>query len=138
MFGETIRSLREANVFSQEFVAEKLGMSQAAYSKYENNLCNLSAEIVKKLAIIFNVNPADILTNQVAIVSGGRTIIGKQGFAHADIVYDYPKEFADKIINSKDEEIARLMQDKEQLKSIINALFKDKEQLMVLLKGKSS
>lgn len=58
--------------------------------------------------------------------------------APIDIVYNYPKEFTDKIIHSKEEEIARLVQDKEQLTSIINALLKDKELLMGLLMGKRS
>jgi transcriptional regulator with XRE-family HTH domain len=142
MFGERIKALREANGFSQEFLAEQLGITQAAYSKIENNQVNLTADMVQKLAEIFKVNPGDILTNQAAVINLNSTINGQQGVSLNNNVNNYPKEFADKIINSKDEEIARLIQDKEQLKSIIDAMMKDKEQLKsiidALMKDKTS
>lgn len=136
MFGAKLKALREASGHTQAYMAEQLGIKQSAYSKLETNQANLTADMVKKLAIIFNVSPVDILTNQPAIINFESVINGQHGVCQGDNILNYSKDIADKIITSKDEEISRLIQDKEQLKSIIDALMKDKDQLMELLKSK--
>ena len=44
MYGDKIRMIRELRDFSQEYVAEKLGIRQNSYSKIENNQTKLNIQ----------------------------------------------------------------------------------------------
>ncbi|MGD1839454.1 MAG: helix-turn-helix domain-containing protein [Thermonemataceae bacterium] len=62
LVGDRIRKIREEREYSQEYVAEQLGISQNAYSKIEiNQTQNFTLERLEKLAQIFEVSIADIL-----------------------------------------------------------------------------
>jgi transcriptional regulator with XRE-family HTH domain len=51
-----IRELREDHDWNQEFVAEKLGIKQTTYSKYELGKVNVPAEALIKLADLYQVS----------------------------------------------------------------------------------
>ncbi len=55
MPGHIIRHYREVKNFSQKYVASKMGISQNAYSKIENNITQLTVHHVKELANILEV-----------------------------------------------------------------------------------
>lgn len=55
-----IRLFREIKGYSQEYVASRLGKSQAAYSKIENGHTQLSNGIIKEISDILEV-PSDRL-----------------------------------------------------------------------------
>lgn len=58
--GSKIRKVRELKGFSQDFMANQLGISQAAYSKIEQtNFVNL--ERVTTIATIFEIEPMQLL-----------------------------------------------------------------------------
>lgn len=59
--GYKIRRIREIKNFSQEYVAQTLGISSKAYSKIENDETKLSVDRLYKLASIFEVKPEDLL-----------------------------------------------------------------------------
>lgn len=58
---ETIKDLRKANNYTQEYVAEKLGISQNAYSKIELGHSGISIKKLFKFSEIYNVTPQYIL-----------------------------------------------------------------------------
>ncbi len=53
---ELIRTLRREKNYSQDYVANKLGISQKAYSEIENGKTALKHELVNALADILNVS----------------------------------------------------------------------------------
>ncbi len=53
--GMNIKRLREIKGYSQEMVAEKLGVSRQAVSKWENNISEPSTENLLRLSTLFNV-----------------------------------------------------------------------------------
>lgn len=55
-----IRNIRELKNFTQEFMADKLGISQAAYSKIENGATKVSYEKLQDIAKIMGVKVEDI------------------------------------------------------------------------------
>jgi transcriptional regulator with XRE-family HTH domain len=126
MYGEKIRVIRELRGFSQEHMASELGIAQNTYSKIETNSSKLTAEMLQKVAEVLGVSPVDILSNQPTIVNFEPNQ-GTQGIAHIENFYSYQREFVEKMVASKDSEIAHL-------KEIIDSLIKDKERLMDLLK----
>ena len=59
--GEVIRRLRQLKGFKQSTAAEKLGISQQAYSKIEQRK-TVSAKNIAQIIIAFNCSNADIET----------------------------------------------------------------------------
>lgn len=57
---ETVKVMREMNQFTQEEMAEKLGMSVNGYSKLERGISKISLEKLEQIANIFNINVSDL------------------------------------------------------------------------------
>ncbi|MDO4224272.1 MAG: helix-turn-helix transcriptional regulator [Bergeyella zoohelcum] len=60
MIGHKIKNIRELKNFTQEYMAEKLDISQAAYSKMEKGSVKISEEKLHKIAEILETNPEEI------------------------------------------------------------------------------
>lgn len=60
---QRIRDLREDRDWKQEYVAEKLGITQTNYSKYELGKVNVPVEMLIKLADLYHVS-LDYLTGR--------------------------------------------------------------------------
>lgn len=56
MFSERLKQLREEKGYSQEYIAEYLGVKQQTYSRYENNVTEPDINTIIKLAALFNVS----------------------------------------------------------------------------------
>jgi len=67
MPGLVIKKYREMRSLSQKFVAGKMGISQNAYSKIENNQTQLTVQHVKKLSAILEVPITDLLKDDFEI-----------------------------------------------------------------------
>ncbi|OOF80706.1 helix-turn-helix domain-containing protein [Rodentibacter caecimuris] len=65
---EKIKIMREMNQWTQEEVAEKLGMSTTGYAKIERGQTNVSVEKLKQIAQVFNVNVAQLLDDDERFV----------------------------------------------------------------------
>ena len=63
MLFERVRELREDNDLKQEYIAEKLGITQTTYSKYELGKVNIPVEMLIKLADFYGVS-LDYLTGR--------------------------------------------------------------------------
>lgn len=60
MIGNKIKNIRELKNLTQDYMAERLDISQAAYSKMEKGGIKLSPEKLTEIAEILQVNPEDI------------------------------------------------------------------------------
>lgn len=67
MPGLVIKKYRELRNFSQKYVASKMGISQNAYSKIENNITQLTVHHVKQLSAILEVSVMDLLNDEFEI-----------------------------------------------------------------------
>jgi len=67
MPGTVVRRYREMKNYSQKYVAAKMGISQNAYSKIENNLTQLTVHHVKQLSEILQVPITDLLKDEFEI-----------------------------------------------------------------------
>jgi transcriptional regulator with XRE-family HTH domain len=67
MPGTIIKKLREKKGLKQEAVAMEMGISQAAYSKIENNLTELTVRHCKMLSRIFGENVYEFLEDEFEI-----------------------------------------------------------------------
>lgn len=124
MYGEKIKTIRELRGFSQEYVADQLGMAQNSYSKIETGQTRLLADTLRAVSEILGVSATDILSNRPTIINfePEKTT---QNFMRSE--HGFSQEFFEKMISSKDHEI-------QNLKDIILSLVKDKELMLELLK----
>jgi transcriptional regulator with XRE-family HTH domain len=67
MPGLVIKKYREMRNYSQKYVAAKMGMSQNAYSKIENNITGLTVQHVKELSKILEIPISDLLKDEFEI-----------------------------------------------------------------------
>jgi len=67
MPGTVLRKYREMRNYSQEYVAGKMGISQNAYSKIENNITQLTVNHVKQISAILEVSVTDLLKDDFEI-----------------------------------------------------------------------
>ena len=64
---ETLRKVRREKNLSQEYMAEKLEITQKAYSNIENGKTTLKNDILLKLAKILDLNPDDLCLSLIHI-----------------------------------------------------------------------
>jgi transcriptional regulator with XRE-family HTH domain len=67
MPGHIIKKYRELKNYSQKYVATKMGISQNAYSKIENNITQLTVHHLKQLSGILEVPMSDLLKDEFEI-----------------------------------------------------------------------
>lgn len=60
--GLKIKKIRELKNYKQEYMADKLGISQSAYSRYENMETEVSEDMLKQIAEVLEVTPEQIET----------------------------------------------------------------------------
>ncbi|MBR1968031.1 MAG: helix-turn-helix transcriptional regulator [Clostridia bacterium] len=60
MFGFRLKELRVDKGFTQKKLAEKLECSQSMIARWEKGECDATGEVIKKVALLFNVS-ADYL-----------------------------------------------------------------------------
>jgi XRE family transcriptional regulator, regulator of sulfur utilization len=61
MIGEKIRKIRTLKGFSQEYMSEKLKISQPAYSDIENSKTKVGIDTIQELATIFDIDTNDLI-----------------------------------------------------------------------------
>lgn len=108
-----LKILREVNNYTQEFIAEALGVDQSTYSKLEKNPKNLKAEQAEKLAKLYDIDVADILSAEVTI-SFSHSTFSDRGYVHNNFEQ---KDMIEKVIAAKDGEIKTL---REQVENLLN------------------
>ena len=90
MIGLKIKRIREDRKLSQLFVAEKLGISQNAYSKLENNISKLTIDRLKDIAKILEVPDEELLNNETNIFNftNNKTANGYATYQTTSEVYE--------------------------------------------------
>lgn len=64
MFSKTllkIRQIRNDKNFTQEFVADKIGISQSHYAKLENGNVKINLGMLQKIAEALEINVSDLM-----------------------------------------------------------------------------
>lgn len=68
MNGQKLRVIREFRNYSQEHIATRLGISQNAYSRIENNQTKITAERLQQLAAILGVPTEELLSEKDPVI----------------------------------------------------------------------
>ena len=111
MTGQKLRLLREYRNYSQEYIAEKLGITQNAYSRIENNQTRLTAERLEKLATILDICPLELLSEREPVIHFGDLPVPTPAPAreeHWKEMIENTRQLYGQVITTKDEKIAHL------------------------------
>ena len=114
--GDNIKKYREMLKYSQQYVAEELGISQNAYSKIENNQTrSFTLERLEKIAALFNIALVDLLgvEKTVSIQNSDLNNSGGYNVNH----YDSPV-----LIETFQKQIADLQAERDRLLAIIDKM----------------
>ena len=61
ILGSKIKTIREMKNFTQEYIAEKLEMSQSNYSRIERNQINIPIKTLQTIAEIFDITLTELI-----------------------------------------------------------------------------
>ncbi|WP_079243031.1 MULTISPECIES: helix-turn-helix domain-containing protein [Chryseobacterium] len=115
MIGNKIKNIRELKNFTQEYMAEKLDISQAAYSKLEKGDIKVSSDKLSQIAKILDVNPEDITSfdsqkyfnsfNNVKGSNNGSIIIGADETELIKKLYEDKISLLEKLLSNTEKEL---------------------------------
>ena len=114
--GETIRQIRDLKGFSQEYISDKLGISQRAYSKIERNEIKIDWKKISEISKIFEIDPIKLISFDDNLIFNNCTQSGK--FVNSQANFNVPEKLI------------------EQYESRINSLEKELDFLRELIKQK--
>lgn len=115
LIGQKIRKLRENRNFSQEYVAECLGISQTAYSKIENDQTKLTAERITKLSQLFNIPENEFFSFDQHIEFHNNTITN----GYVNSIIQTQKEVYESTIETLQQQINQLNTERNKLLEIL-------------------
>lgn len=128
--GQRIREIRLSRNYSQQYLAQKIGVTQKAYSKIESEETKLGVDTLKKIASILDVPIESFfdtknkpIINDFSSRAGGDNVLYKTTLDKSleKMIFELIKS-KDQIILSKDEMIEKLKKDIVELNSIISIL----------------
>lgn len=120
--GFNIRKIREAKGFSQDYVAEKLDISQGSYARIENEHTKITVDRLFQLAEIMETDISDFFNTNKFSIQIQNNHEGAYGNGYVQNLVVENKETMQKLIESYE---IRLKESAEQisfLKSIINSM----------------
>lgn len=116
--GQKLRKLRNQKGFSQEYLADRLNISQKTYSNMENDRTSISVEILKQLSSELEVDMIDLITDSKIIVqyNTSQDTSTFNGVVHNN----YPEELVVQL-KERIEDLKQQLVDKDKLISILQA-----------------
>ena len=130
MAASKLKIFRELNDFTQQHVADVLGITQNTYSRLEHNPSKITAEQAEKLSELYKITVSDLLTNDAPIIfSNTNSTIDKNGYFSSN--YEFQKDSFEREIQSLKEGFAREIRN---LKEEVDYLREQNKQLISKLK----
>jgi transcriptional regulator with XRE-family HTH domain len=123
MVGYKIKRYREMRNYSQEYLADKLGISQNAYSKIETKQTKLTVDRLKKIASVLEIPEEELLNSDPMIFTFNNHDYAK-GHANFGTIYETQKELYEKTIDHLKDEVIILRKEKESLMELIKTVNK--------------
>ncbi len=117
--GEKIRKVRELKGFSQEYMAQRLDISQKVYSNIENDKRKLDKDVFEQIADVLDIDPAALLSFDEKVLFHN---CSKPGWYMMSNIYglaDKERELYEKRVDELKETINHLKEEVSFLKSMI-------------------
>ncbi|HEX8014205.1 MAG TPA: helix-turn-helix transcriptional regulator [Flavobacterium sp.] len=115
-----IKNIRELKNYTQEYMAEKLGVTQAGYSKIEKGKTSLSYEKLVEIGKILDVSVEDIISfdydryfnsfNKISGNNNGSILINTENTSTIKELYEDKIKLLEKLLNRTEIELGRYKQ----------------------------
>lgn len=115
-----IKNIRELKNYTQEYMAEKLGVTQAGYSKIEKGKTSLSYEKLVEIGRILDVSVEDIISfdydryfnsfNKITGNNNGSILINTENTSTIKELYEDKIRLLEKLLNRTEIELGRYKQ----------------------------
>lgn len=116
--GFKIKNRRESLNLTQEYVADKLGISQPAYANLENGITKVHIDKLAKISEILEIDIADILDNKY-VINTFNNKNSSQAIGIVENLHQDNKEITSQLIVHLKEENKKLRSEVDRLLSII-------------------
>jgi transcriptional regulator with XRE-family HTH domain len=117
MISEKIKRMRELKNLTQEFMAEKLNMSQSGYSKIESGQSTVSFSKLSEIAELLDLSPEDLISfdsqkfsNSFNNVKGSNngSVVVDMNTAELKALYESKIALLEKLLRKAEEELHRI------------------------------
>ena len=106
---DLVKKTRYEKNYSQDHIAKKLGITQKAYSKIENNETKLNVDTLTRIAEILEVDVASFFSsNEKPVLNDFSTRTGGDNVIYKNNSIEKIEELYREIIKAKDSEIETL------------------------------
>ena len=93
--GYKLLLLRKRNNYSQEFIAENVGVSQSTYSRLESDKSILKGYLLKRFCDFYNIPPSYFLSDTENIIPKDREALNKKLQEKERLIYQLKSEISD-------------------------------------------
>jgi transcriptional regulator with XRE-family HTH domain len=114
--GKKVRKIRELKGFTQEYLAEQLGISQRAYSKLERDEVKMSWDKIVAISRTLEVRPEDLVTFNEETIFNFNSQSGGQSGKIENLVIQIPE----KLIEQYESRISELQEEIKFLRGLVN------------------
>ena len=108
--GKNIRKHREFKGFSQEYMAQELGINQSSYAKIEKENTKLTVERLQRISEVLEVEISSLLNSSKQNIFNQTNEKESNGnvYGYIENLHIENKEITEKLLHSKDELILKL------------------------------
>jgi transcriptional regulator with XRE-family HTH domain len=106
--GDNIRRFRELKGYSQDYMAEKMEITQSAYGKIEKENVKITVERLQKISEILEIDLGNLINSKNQNIFNLYNNQNANGYIENQ--YNEMKEVYEKLIQSKDEQIKLLQE----------------------------
>jgi transcriptional regulator with XRE-family HTH domain len=117
--GIKIKKIRESKNYTQEYMSNKLNISQNTYSKIETGGIKLTVDRLKQISEVLDVSVEDILNNESQVFNFHNSNIDKF-YGYIETLHEDNKELLQTTIKLLNEQITYLKSENEKLLKIIS------------------
>lgn len=117
--GVKIKKIRESKNYTQEYMSNKLNISQNTYSKIETGGIKLTVDRLKQISEVLDVTIEDILNNETQTFNFHNSNIDKF-YGYIETLHEDNKELLQTTIKLLNEQITYLKSENEKLLKIIS------------------
>ncbi len=117
-----IRKKRNELQYSQEYMANQLGISQPAYANLENGETKLNTKRLEKIAKILEVDLIDLLEGNTTVNNFNNNADNSYSVGIVENLYQDNKDYVDKIIKQLENDKKQLQKDNERLLIIVEKM----------------
>ena len=118
--GENIRKHREFKGYSQEYMAQELGINQSSYAKIEKGSTKLTVDRLQRISEVLEVEVSTLLNSSKQPIFNQTNENGSYANGYIENFYIENKEITEKLLQSKDELIKKLEEQVSFLKELLD------------------